>query len=91
MITLHKLFRSKSTAILYQAMLSGKPIAMKDIPLAEGTVHRSKKLLSKLNLIKVVGRAKKSKDEKGWRKGGPASELWQLTLDGNTSIKKKRA
>ena len=71
MENLHKIFQGKSTALLFQAFLSDKPITMKDVPLPEGTVHRAKKVLIGLDLIEVVG----SRRDSG---AGPPATLWQL-------------
>ena len=83
MAILRYIFRSKSNIILYQAMLSGKPIAMSDVMLSASSAHRAKNVLMNLSLIKPVGL------KLDWSaKGGAPPELWQLVLDGNTSTKK---
>lgn len=71
MEVLHEIFRAKATAILYQAMMSGDPLIMSEVPLNTGTVHRAKNVLIKHHLIKRDGTFRVEKH-------GPISELWVL-------------
>lgn len=80
---LHTLFKCESNIIIYQVMLSRKSVVMSDIPLKEGTVHRSKNILAELGLIKTVGRLPTP------GKAGPPPELWQLNLDENRAPRSK--
>lgn len=69
--TFSTLFRAESTVLLYFHFLSGKPLMMKDVPMAESTGHRAKNRLLKAGLIKRIGKTR-------LKRSGPETEIYRL-------------